>query len=341
VSPETISDKEAAVRLGFPLRHLRKVMDAKGLCMKVGRRRRLTACQYEALKEALVPQCRSSSTRGRTASSISGGPSRGDALTRALERASVPEAEAIRAKLEADLFKRAVYGDRAVATFAEAADAYMVGGGATDHMTPLLHRIGNTPLRQIDQEFIDRLALDMKPDAKPSTRIRQVYTPIIAVLTRAAKKGLCDVPQVDKPEVDGGRVDYLTPVEADELLKLLPAHLKPLVTLYLATGCRASEGLGMEWRDVSPEAERVVFWDTKTNQPRGVNLQKRAKALLPARRKASDPVWLNSEGEPWHGYDAINLMLRSAIRSGPGFGTSIVTSSDTPGRPGPTPAQGT
>jgi integrase len=150
----------------------------------------------------------------------------------------------------------------------------------------------------------------MKPDAKPSTRIRQVYTPIIAVLTRAAKKGLCDVPQVDKPEVDGGRVDYLTPVEADELLKLLPAHLKPLVTLYLATGCRASEGLGMEWRDVSPEAERVVFWDTKTNQPRGVNLQKRAKALLPARRKASDPVWLNSEGEPWHGYDAINLMLR-------------------------------
>jgi integrase len=220
------------------------------------------------------------------------------------------EAEAIRAKLEADLFKRAVYGDRAVATFAEAADAYMVGGGSTDHMTTLLHRIGNTPLRQIDQEFIDRLARDMKPDAKPSTLIRQVYTPIIAVLNHAAKRKLCDTPQIDKPEVSNGRVDYLTPTEAEALLKLLPAHMKALVTFYLATGCRASEALALEWRDISPEAERVVFWDTKTNLPRGVNLQKRARKVLPERRKSPDPLWLNSEGQPWHGYDAINLMLR-------------------------------
>ncbi len=48
------------------------------------------------------------------------------------------EAEAIRAKLEADAFKRAVYGDRAVATFAEAAADYMRAGGSADHMTALL-----------------------------------------------------------------------------------------------------------------------------------------------------------------------------------------------------------
>lgn len=51
----TISDHEAAERLGFPLRVIRAVLDKKSLCLRAGRRRRLTPTQFEALQEALTP----------------------------------------------------------------------------------------------------------------------------------------------------------------------------------------------------------------------------------------------------------------------------------------------
>jgi len=216
------------------------------------------------------------------------------------------EAEAIRAQLEADLFKRAVYGDKAVATFAEAADAYMAAGGSTDHMRPLLLKIGARKLADLRQVEIDRLARDMKPGAKASTLVRQVYTPISAVLNFAAEQGLCDPVRLRKPKIEAGRVDYLTPAEAEILLGFLPPQLRALVTFYLATGCRATEALDLEWRDVSPKGERVVFWETKGGYARGVPLQRRVS--LPER--GAGAVWLNKSGEPWHGYDAINLMLR-------------------------------
>lgn len=216
------------------------------------------------------------------------------------------EAEAIRAQLEADLFKRAVYGDKAVATFAEAADAYMASGGSTDHMKALLLKIGARKLADLKQIEIDRLARDMKPKAKASTLVRQIYTPVSAVMNFAAEQGLCDPVRYRKPKIEQGRVDYLTPEEAETLLGFLPAHLKELVTFYLATGCRATEALDLEWRDVSPKGERAVFWETKGGYARGVPLQRRVS--LPERREG--PVWLNSSGAAWHGYDAINLMLR-------------------------------
>lgn len=224
------------------------------------------------------------------------------------------EAEAIRAKLEADLFKRAVYGDKAVATFAEAVVDYVRAGGSSDHLKPLLLEIGNVKLGEINQRLVDELAERMKPGTKASTRVRQVYTPISAVMNFAAAERLCDPIRLRKPKVEAGRVDFLTPAEADKLLGFLPAHLKPLVTFYLATGCRATEALDLRWRDVSGKGSRVVFWDTKEDYPRGVDLQKRAVDLLPARPVEDGHgegfVFLNSDGEPWHGYDAINLTLR-------------------------------
>lgn len=186
----------------------------------------------------------------------------------------------------------------------------MEAGRPTDHLAPLLAEIGLTKLSEIDQNFVDRLAKRMKPAAAPATLIRQVYTPISAVMNFVAPK-LCDPIKFAKPKGAGQRVDYLTPREADILIGFLPDHLARLVTFYLATGCRASEALNLEWRDVSPAGERVVFWDTKKEYPRGVDLQKRARAMLPERRdKSDDLVWRNRGGEPWHEYDAVNLMLK-------------------------------
>lgn len=218
------------------------------------------------------------------------------------------EAEQIKARLEADLFTRAVYGDKAVATFAEAVDLYTLAGKPTDHLAPLVSRVGLTPIREIDQAFVDRIAAEMKPNASPATRIRQIYTPFSAVINFAAPK-LCDPIKLVKPKGAGKRVDFLTPSEAETLINFLPPHLSRLVIFYLATGCRATEALNLEWRDVSSGGERVVFWQTKGGYARGVDLQDRARRALPPRPEENDFVWLNASGDPWHAYDAINLML--------------------------------
>lgn len=221
------------------------------------------------------------------------------------------EAEAIRANLEADAFKRAVYGAKAVATFAEAAIGYMKAGGEVDHLPPLLARLGETKLADITQATLDNIAAS-RPDAKPATLVRQIYTPALAVLNHAAEQGLCTRPAIRKPRVRSGRTEYLTPQEAEAWLNVLPPHLSSLVTFYLGTGCRASEALSLEWPDVSPQNERAVFWRTKMDYPRGIDLPKRAAKALPP-RKPKGAVFLNSREEPWHGYDAINLMLRRIL----------------------------
>jgi len=225
------------------------------------------------------------------------------------------EAEAIRVKLEGQAFTRAVYGARAVATFAEAAAGYMEAGGSSDHLTPLILRFGETKLSEIKQAVLDRAAREMKPNAKPATLVRQIYSPMSAVMNFGATQDLCDPVKFRKPKVANGRVDALTPAEAEALIALLPSQVSRLVTFYLATGCRATEALELQWRDVAPGKDGVVFWDTKMDYPRGVKLGKRAMDALPERGVGH--VFLNSRGEPWHGYDAINLMLkRYATKTG-------------------------
>lgn len=216
------------------------------------------------------------------------------------------EAEAVRAKLEAELFKRAHFGSKAVATFAEAVEGYIMAGGEAEHLDPLLDQFGLKRLSDIAQIDIDRYAA--KRTVKPSTLIRQIYTPMTAVLNHAANQGLCEAPRIRKPALRTKRTDYLTPEQADAWIKALPLHLSRIVTFYLATGCRATEALTLDWKDVSPDNRRAVLWETKGGYPRGVDLQERARAALPGRSEGH--VFLNSRGEPWHGYDAINLMLK-------------------------------
>lgn len=245
------------------------------------------------------------------------------------------EAEAIRAQLEADLFKRAVYGDKSVATFVEAATVYMEAGKPNDHLAALIAEIGHRKLSDIDQNFVDRLAKKMKPSAAPATLIRQIYTPISSVMNFSAPK-LCDHIRLTKPKGAGARIDQMSPKEVEVMLGFLPAHLRGLVTFYIATGCRATEALNLEWRDVSPDGQRVVFWDTKGGYARGVDLQKRAIAALPPRPKNGEGfVWLNSDGEPWSAYDSINTTLKKmcARRTPDG---QLIPFADRAGYEGPT-----
>ncbi|MET0105897.1 MAG: site-specific integrase [Sedimenticola sp.] len=78
------------------------------------------------------------------------------------------------------------------------------------------------------------------------------------------------------------RVRFLTREEADQLLRVLPAHLQSVVQFALATGCRMGEILSLEWARV--DFERRVAWldpgTTKNGEGRGIPLNREALLSL-------------------------------------------------------------
>ena len=96
------------------------------------------------------------------------------------------------------------------------------------------------------------------------------------------------------------RIRFLTRPESECLLLALPQHLRPVVQFALATGCRRSEILRLEWRRV--DLNRRVAWldpgTTKNGEGRGIPLN--SDAVLALRSvQGQHPEWcFTYQGKP-------------------------------------------
>ncbi len=133
-------------------------------------------------------------------------------------------------------------------TFAEAAISYMESGGERRFLAPLLKRIGNLSIENIGQTEIDAAAVTLYPSGTPSTRNRQVYSPVSAILKHAGME---------------------RPFDAAEAVDV---RFGALCAFLLYTGCRLSEALRLRWQDVNLEESFAYVRDTKNGDPRGVHL---------------------------------------------------------------------
>src|ERR1700683_5967 len=184
-------------------------------------------------------------------------------------------AETILAQRQWECEQSSVFGRKATATFLEAAVAYMEAGGERRFLDPLIKHFATTPLGNIDQTAIDRAAKLLYPTATAGTLNRQVYTPVSAILKFAAKRGMCDFRQIERPRQPKGRVRWLAPAEADRLIDACSPHIKPLIIFLFYTGCRLSEGLYLDWAQVHLSRGEVQFLRTKNGEARGVPLHPR------------------------------------------------------------------
>ncbi|HEY0960665.1 MAG TPA: site-specific integrase [Novosphingobium sp.] len=208
-------------------------------------------------------------------------------------------AEEIRIKREAELLDRSIHGIRKTATFLEASVMYLDQGGDARFIDKIARHFGTTPLDQIDQIAIDRAAKVLYPEAAPSTRNRQVYTPISAVLKFAALRKLCDAVEIKRPKQPKGRVRWITIEEADRLIEKCAPHLKPLVIFLIYTGARLSEALYLDWRDLDLQRAHVAFLDTKTGDDRGVPLHPRVVVALANLKHREGAVFRTNKGKPY------------------------------------------
>jgi integrase len=93
---------------------------------------------------------------------------------------------------------------------------------------------------------------------------------------------LIRVPKVRMLSEPKRRIRFLVREESDRLMANLPAHLRPVVRFALATGCRRSEILHLEWQRVD-FGRRVAWLDpgtTKNGEGRGIPLNNDAVLAL-------------------------------------------------------------
>ena len=228
-------------------------------------------------------------------------------------------AEAIRIKRENELLERSVFGVPATTTFPQAALSYLEEGGenrflgkfdeATKRWTLLIGHFESTAIGKIGQAEIDAAAKVIYPKASPSTRKRQIYAPMSAVLHHAARKGWAEVPRIRGPKVPPPVTKWSTLERLEVLLPHCSPKLQRLVLFLTYTGARISEVLRVEWeRDVSLARRTAILRRTKNGKMRTVHLP--------------DPLLVALSGVPekerkgkvfkWHARAAVYGPLRRA-----------------------------
>ncbi|WP_182356519.1 tyrosine-type recombinase/integrase [Komagataeibacter europaeus] len=176
-------------------------------------------------------------------------------------------AEEIRRKREAELWEETVYGKRAVITFAEALASFIAdrpqSRATISYYQRILPHLGKKRLHEIDQSVLESLyplVLRDGNDASPATKKRAIRTPIQAVLEFGAIRKWCDRPAFSSIAIRNAPKKFMRPDEVTRLVQASAPHLRTLLVFLTCTGCRLSEALDLEWKDVDLHGKRVVVW---------------------------------------------------------------------------------
>lgn len=193
-------------------------------------------------------------------------------------------AEIIRRRREAEIIERHALGRAATLTFAEAALTYMQGGGETRFLAPLIAHFGpDTPLADIDNAAVNIAADALLPGRAAATINRQIITPISAVLNMAADEGLAAYRRLRRRPGDNARTRWLSPEEAERLLRHAAPHLRVVLGFLLGGGCRVAEALSIDRAHFYPNTGEAHLPLTKNGHPRMIRLPGRAVDLVLSR----------------------------------------------------------
>jgi integrase len=228
------------------------------------------------------------------------------------------QAEAVRAKREADLFAESVYGKKAIVTFADAAASYLEAGGDPRFLgreredgswSGLLGVFYGRRLTDISQDDLDRAARKLHPTGQPDTLNRQVYTPFSAVWNHAVANGWADSRTWRRPRKPKGTAHRPQAGRAGTTattygrLGQFIAAMSPapaMVMLVLAyTGMRPIEAFALEAADVLVEDRWIIVPASKGGYPRGVPMHEVLAPLLGALARRGGRVLRTLRGHPY------------------------------------------
>ena len=137
----------------------------------------------------------------------------------------------------------------------------------------------------ITTDFGSRFVRQRKADGVGNAAINRSLAALRRMLTLAKRaKKIHDVPYIEFLKEPPARKGFLPVAKFEELLRLLPAHLRPLVTLLYYCGTRIGEALQIEWSQVDLGARliRLESEQTKTDEARILPLPPSLVVMLTA-----------------------------------------------------------
>ena len=151
----------------------------------------------------------------------------------------------------------------------------------TRYALKMLHEwFGELNVSQITLGLVQEFMDERRRTVSLATAQRDVST-LRAVLNKAHREGLlAAAPRFPRFKALKHRTRWLTPDEAERLVRAASRHIVPLIRLAVDTGGRRSELLRLDWRHVDLRNKRVTFVETKNGEDRTVRLCDRACAVF-------------------------------------------------------------
>jgi integrase len=128
---------------------------------------------------------------------------------------------------------------------------------------------GRTPLRDIGREDIDRLIGAMQTDGLRPASIAKYLAPVRALFADAVEREHLTVNPALRLRINAkagrtsaqkpDREKVLSRAEVAALLAAVPVRHRLLFEVMAGTGCRISEVLGLEWRDLENRGDRFTL----------------------------------------------------------------------------------
>jgi integrase len=182
-------------------------------------------------------------------------------------------AQRIASEIENKFWKRGLDGKEKALTWPKAVALYISSGKSSRFLTPLVKYWGDAKLADINAGSIRQAGIDIYPNAKNSTRNRQVIVPTLAVINHCAELNLC-------PPLRMKRFKVETKIKKPATLEWINAFRRHadrpdvavLATFLFATGARVSEALSVQWRDIDFGRRKVLIRQTKLGAEREAHL---------------------------------------------------------------------
>ncbi len=147
--------------------------------------------------------------------------------------------------------------------------------------------VGHLPLRKIKPFHLERVKKNMLDAGKSPRTVQYCFATFRQVWNTARVKDLVsgDTPtrKVKLPKFDNKRLRFLTPDEADNLLKALAEksqQIHDIALLSLHCGLRAGEIFRLTWGDVDLCNETLTIRDSKSGKTRYAYLTEATKGML-------------------------------------------------------------
>jgi integrase len=139
------------------------------------------------------------------------------------------------------------------------------------------------PVTQITTDAARRFVRGRREEGTGNAAINRSLSALRRMLNIAKRsKKIHDVPYIEFQKEPSARKGFLERIDFEGLVKLLPTHLRPLVTFLYWCGCRIGETLQIEWSQVDFDSGEIRLEpeQTKTDEGRVIPLSSELVDIL-------------------------------------------------------------